>query len=191
MDRRDQVLITVLVPFAFCTSTFFISWSSTKGPFFRLRGIDDCSYRLFLPRLRRRLISRSLGLWSLRVRPSGLPHGLTGWRPPELLPSPPPSGWSTGFMATPRTDGRLPFQRFRPALPSLMLPCSALPTSPTVARHSTLTRRISPEGMRRAAYAPSLASSCTAEPADPRVFSPPPPRGRRSGGQWAGGGVAG
>src|ERR1700721_2944317 len=68
MDRRDQVLITVLVPFSFWTSTFFIRWSSTKGPFLRLRGIGACSYRLFLPRLRRRLISRSLGLCSRRVR---------------------------------------------------------------------------------------------------------------------------
>src|SRR3954463_15392805 len=39
IDRRDQVLITFLVPLSFCTSTFFIRWSSTKGPFFRLRGI--------------------------------------------------------------------------------------------------------------------------------------------------------
>src|ERR1700722_10633532 len=45
MDRRDQVLITVLVPLSFCTSTFFIRWSSTKGPFLRLRGISGC----FLP----------------------------------------------------------------------------------------------------------------------------------------------
>src|SRR6478609_9381088 len=146
MERRDQVLMTVLEPLSFCTSTFFIRWSSTKGPFLRLRGIACCSYRLFLPR--RRLISRSLGLFARRVRPSGWPHGLTGWRPPELLPSPPPSGWSTGFMATPRTVGRLPFHRLRPALPSLMLPCSALPTSPTVARQVTSTRRISPDGIR-------------------------------------------
>src|ERR1700733_6683220 len=76
IDRRDQVLITVLVPLSFCTSTFFIRWSSTKGPFFRLRGIGDCSYRLFLPRLRRRLISRSLGLWSRRGRPSGFSPAL-------------------------------------------------------------------------------------------------------------------
>src|SRR3954449_6427013 len=39
IDRRDQVLITFLVPLSFCASTFFIRWSSTKGPFFRLRGI--------------------------------------------------------------------------------------------------------------------------------------------------------
>src|SRR5215469_5740212 len=28
----------------------------------------------------------------------GFPHGVTGWRPPEVRPSPPPRGWSTGFM---------------------------------------------------------------------------------------------
>ncbi|SHX52919.1 Uncharacterised protein [Mycobacteroides abscessus subsp. abscessus] len=47
--------------------------------------------------------------------------------------------------------GRLPFHRIRPALPQLMLACSALPTSPTVARQRTSTRRISPLGMRREA----------------------------------------
>src|SRR6202008_3553993 len=45
------------------------------------------------------------------------PHGVTGWRPPEVRPSPPPCGWSTGFIATPRTQGRMPSQRERPALP--------------------------------------------------------------------------
>src|ERR1700739_1593152 len=146
MDRCDHVLITFLVPLSFWTSTFFIRWSSTKGPFLRLRGIADCSYRFFLPR--RRVIILSLGRFARRVRPSGWPHGLTGCRPPEVLPSPPPCGWSTGFMATPRTVGRLPFHRLRPALPQLMLLCSALPTSPTVARQLTSTRRISPEGIR-------------------------------------------
>src|ERR1700748_2016021 len=48
MERRDQVLMTVLVPFSFCTSTFFIRWSSTKGPFLRLRGISGCSLPLVL-----------------------------------------------------------------------------------------------------------------------------------------------
>src|SRR5437588_3963491 len=42
IERRDQVLMTFLVPLSFCTSTFFIRWSSTKGPFFRLRGIVFC-----------------------------------------------------------------------------------------------------------------------------------------------------
>src|SRR5213076_2147178 len=39
VERRDQVLITLLLPRSFCTSTFFSRWSSTNGPFFRLRGI--------------------------------------------------------------------------------------------------------------------------------------------------------
>src|ERR1700734_3972405 len=174
IERRDHVLITFLVPLSFCTSTFFIRWSSTNGPFFRLRGIVWCSYRFFLPR--RRGIILSLGRFALRVRPSGLPHGLTGCRPPEVLPSPPPIGWSTGFIATPRTVGRLPFHRLRPALPSLMLPCSALPTSPIVARQAASTRRISPDGIRRVAREPSLASNCTPEPADLAIFAPPPGR---------------
>src|SRR5690606_42158072 len=78
--------------------------------------------------------------------------------PPEVLPSPPPCGWSTGFMTTPRTVGRLPFHRIRPALPQLRLACSELPTSPTVARHRASTLRISPEGIRSCAYGPSLAT---------------------------------
>src|SRR3982750_4546057 len=89
----------------------------------------------------------------------GSPHGVTGWRPPDVLPSPPPSGWSTGFMATPRTCGRLPFQRFRPALPIEIRADSELPTEPTVARQSMGTRRISVLGSRRVAYRPSLATS--------------------------------
>src|SRR3954468_24810538 len=39
IERRDRPSTTVLVPLSFCVSTFFIRWSSTKGPFFRLRGI--------------------------------------------------------------------------------------------------------------------------------------------------------
>src|SRR5206468_9495155 len=47
----------------------------------------------------------------------GMPQGVTGCRPPEVLPSPPPCGWSTGFIETPRLCGRFPSQRDRPALP--------------------------------------------------------------------------
>src|SRR3546814_11306670 len=94
---------------------------------------DVCSSDL--PDLRRRMIWESEDL-RLRVRPSGLPQGDTGWRPPDVLPSPPPCGWSTGFITTPRTVGRLPFQRMRPALPQLLLDCSALPTSPIDDRKS-------------------------------------------------------
>src|SRR5437867_2903245 len=67
---------------------------------------------------RRRTMSWSLSLRLRVLRPFViLPHGEHGCRPPELLPSPPPIGWSTGFMATPRTLGYLPSQRLRPALP--------------------------------------------------------------------------
>src|SRR5260370_23561463 len=131
MERRDQVLIAFLVPLSFWTSSLCIRWSSTKGPFFRLRGISGCSYRFFLPR--RRVIIRSLGLLARRVRPSGFPHGLTGCRPPELLPSPPPRGWSTGVIATPRAHGRRPFHHVPPPFPLFILPRSPLPTSPLAA----------------------------------------------------------
>src|ERR1700761_3956247 len=72
-----------------------------EGPLLQATRHFECApYRLFLPR--RRLISRSLGLFSWRVRPSGLPHGLTGGRPPQGLPPPPPCGGAIGVMATAR-----------------------------------------------------------------------------------------
>src|SRR5665213_2204650 len=127
------------------------------------------------PRVRRlRTIILSDSLSRDRVRPSGLPHGDTGWRPPDDLPSPPPNGWSTGFMATPRVCGRTPFQRLRPALPILISSASELDTTPRVARQSMGTRRISVEGRRRVAKAPSLATSWMLMPA-PRAILPPWP----------------
>src|SRR6266496_3330694 len=177
VERRDQVLITVFLPDSFSASTFLSRWSSTKGPFLRLRGMLFYlpAQRLFLP-VRRRRTMRASDALRRRVRPSGLPFGLTGWRPPEVLPSPPPCGWSTGFMTTPRTVGRLPRQRLRPALPQLMLACSELPTSPTVARQYTETRRISPDGIRSVAYSPSRPSSWMPTPAERASFAPPPGR---------------
>ena len=76
-------------------------------------------------------------LWPL----VGLPHGVHGWRPPEDLPSPPPIGWSIGFIATPRTFGRLPSQRERPALPMhvLVLEVADLPI---VAMQRTWTQAV-------------------------------------------------
>src|SRR5688572_6668919 len=74
-----------------------------------------------------------------------LPQGVTGWRPPEVRPSPPPCGWSIGFIATPRTTGLRPFQRMRPALPNETLELSGFETAPTVPMHSAGTMRVSPE----------------------------------------------
>src|SRR6476469_11089261 len=48
IDRRDQVLMTLWEPLAFSASTFFWRWSSTKGPFFRLRGISLLPYSALL-----------------------------------------------------------------------------------------------------------------------------------------------
>src|SRR3970040_214629 len=76
----------------------------------------------------------------------GFPHGVQGCRPPEDFPSPPPSGWSTGFIATPRTVGRVPIQRLLPALPREICSWSRLPTCPTVAVHSMKTSRTSTVG---------------------------------------------
>src|SRR4030067_1283235 len=72
-------------------------------------------------------------LLCLVLIPSGLPHGEHGGRPPELLPSPPPRGWSTGFIATPPTIGLLPSHRFLPALPMQMFSHYTLPNWPIVA----------------------------------------------------------
>src|SRR5205807_8822679 len=129
VERRLQVLMTFFSPFSLSTSTFLRRWSSTNGPFLRLRGMG--SY-LRLPRVRRRrMMSFWDGLVLSRVRPSALPHGDTGWRPPDDLHSPPPSGWSTGLMATPRVWGRTPFHPSRPALTSETSLASGLPTLPT------------------------------------------------------------
>src|SRR3954465_15213667 len=108
------------------------------------------TYSGALPRFRPRTIILLDGFFRCRVfLPSTLPQGDVGGRPPELLPSPPPSGWSTGFIATPRTLGRLPSQRLLPALPTDSSSCSALPTSPTVARQRPWISRISEERSRR------------------------------------------
>src|SRR4051794_39444261 len=41
VERRDHVLMTLRSPDAFIFSTFFARWSSTNGPFFRLRGTPN------------------------------------------------------------------------------------------------------------------------------------------------------
>src|SRR5690606_31442206 len=83
---------------------------------------------------RRRTMKRLDTLRLLRVlRPLDCwPQGLTGGRPPVERPSPPPCGWSTGFIERPRWCGLRPSQRLRPALPRTMFLWSELPTEPTV-----------------------------------------------------------
>src|ERR671931_2943947 len=99
------------------------------------------------------------GLRFLRVLPplASTPVGLHGCRPPAVRPSPPPIGCETGFIDVPRLCGFLPRWRLRPALPRLMVMCSALPIAPMVARHSLDTRLTSPEGRVICAHLPSRA----------------------------------
>src|SRR5690606_3951055 len=99
VERRLQVRITRFSFFSLRASIFSARCSSTDGRFYRL-GAFSVHLRPFFGR--RRTLYLSDGWFFLRVRDSGLPHRLIGSRPPEDLPSPPPSGWSTGFMATPR-----------------------------------------------------------------------------------------
>jgi hypothetical protein len=73
---------------------------------------------------RRDIISLVLGFFLFLVLPplAGLAQGdMLDFRPPEVFPSPPPWGWSMGFIATPRTVGRHPSHRDLPAFPQLML----------------------------------------------------------------------
>src|SRR5271168_1995227 len=104
----------------------------------------------------------------------GCPQGVTGCLPPEVLPSPPPCGWSTGFIETPRLCGRLPSQRDRPALPMVTFSWSMLPTCPIVAIQSCEILRVSPEGSLTSAYSASFAINCAAPPAE-RTICPPLP----------------
>src|SRR3712207_63122 len=56
IERRDHVLMTLWLPFSFWPSTFFNRWPSTKGPFFKLRGISLSSAAAW----RRRRHARSI-----------------------------------------------------------------------------------------------------------------------------------
>src|ERR687888_627714 len=99
-----------------------------KRPLFDRPSHLSALLRIFhnLRYLRRRTIKSLVRLLRRVLYPFvGTPHGVTGWRPPDVLPSPPPCGWSTGFIATPRTRGRLPSQRVRPALPMEIFSWSA------------------------------------------------------------------
>src|SRR5215475_14347313 len=129
--------------------------------------LRTAAQRFSFPRRRPRTINLSDSLCLRRVRlPSvGTPHGVTGCRPPFDLPSPPPCGWSTGFIAEPRTEGRFPFHRLRPALPPVTFSWSTLPTCPIVARQVRGTLRSSPDGSRSTPSPSSFATSWIPEPA--------------------------
>src|ERR1039458_7429450 len=169
VERRDQVRTTFFSLAAASTAILASRCVSINGPL----ATDLPMAYLFL--LFRVTIHLSVRLLLRVLNPRvGWPQGVTGWRPPEVLPSPPPWGWSTGFIVTPRLCGRLPSQRVRPALPSETFSWSTLPTCPTVAMHSRGTRRTSPEGSLSSAEPPSLETNCACEPADRAICAPFP-----------------
>src|SRR3954454_21842306 len=122
------------------------------------------------------MIAEFDGLRRRRVLPplASLPVGEHGCRPPEVRPSPPPIGWSTGFIATPRTWGRRPSQRLRPAVQRRPYMWSEFPTPPMGARQAAGIRRTSPEGRVICAQVPSRAVRVAPTPADRQSLPPPP-----------------
>src|SRR5512136_1759212 len=111
VDRRDHVFMTFFWPVLFASSTFFCRWSSTKGPFFIERDICCFLFSPYFP-LRRMIYLPECFRFFRVLRPlDNWPHGDRRWchpPPPFDFASPPPCGWSTGFMAQPRTVGRHP-----------------------------------------------------------------------------------
>src|SRR5215467_11618149 len=139
VERRDQVRTTFFSLAALSTKSLASRWVSVNGPFLTDRPMYAYLFLLF-----RVTIHLSVRLLLRVLNPRvGWPQGVTGWRPPEVLPSPPPCGWSTGFMATPRLTGFLPIHILRPALPIATFSWSTLPICPTVAMQSMSTLRVS------------------------------------------------
>ncbi|XBI71765.1 hypothetical protein VPH35_065894 [Triticum aestivum] len=91
------------------------------------------------------------------------------------FPSPPPWGWSIGFITTPLTTGRLPSQHLDPALPKLFWFTPTLPTCPTVVKQFWDTKRTSPDSNLKVADLPSFAMSFAIAPAA-LANCPPLPR---------------
>src|ERR1700746_2735975 len=147
VERRLQILIPAWRAEARAATAFFSSEASTTGPFQTERTIVRLPYFFRLWRLRRMNLLVDL-LVRVFLPLVGLPHGGTGWRRPEVRPSPPPCGWSIGFMETPRLCGRRPIQRLRPALPIEVFMWSGFDTAPIVPRQRPCTRRCSPEFRR-------------------------------------------
>src|SRR5215207_497587 len=147
VDALAQVLITRRSFVRLSVSIFSCSLASMYGPF-----LDDLDTNYLLAYfrfvVRRRTIIESVRLL-FRVRAcTGLPHLVFGWPPIGALPSPPPCGWSRGFIADPRTVGRRPRWRFRPAFPITMFSWSTFPTWPSVAMQLRCASRTSPDGIR-------------------------------------------
>src|SRR5512134_1402085 len=151
VERRLHVLIAWREPRA--ASAFFSTYPSTNGPFHTERVISRYPYCVFLRSWRDRTMNLVVRLLVRVFLPLvGLPQGVAQCLPPLVRP---PFGWSTGLRAIPRDTGRKPFQRLRPALPTISFRWSGFDTAPTEARHAAGTMRVSPDFMRMITEAPS------------------------------------
>src|SRR5262249_15498557 len=174
VERRLQILIISWRPDERAVSAFLSRKPSTKGPFHTERAMARPSYFFFRAW---RFATMNLAVDLLRrvfLPLVGNPQGVTGWRPPDVRPSPPPCGWSMGCMVPPRLWGTRPSQRLRAALPIETFMLSGFDTAPTVAMHRPCTRRCSAELSRRMTYSPSRPTICAYAPAE-RATCPPWP----------------
>src|SRR3979409_2244080 len=101
VERRLQIVSTSSRPESRAASAFLSREPSTNGPFQTERTMSGVPYFFRLWRLMRMdlLVGLFGGVFLSFV---GFPRGVTGGRPPEVRPSPPPCGWSIGFIETPR-----------------------------------------------------------------------------------------
>ena len=95
-----------------------------------------------------------------------MPQGVTEDRPPELFPSPPPWGWSIGFIATPLTVGRLFNHLFLPALSIVLKNESSFEMVPIVAWHDSEMNLCAPELKTIRQYVGVVSINCALVPAD-------------------------
>ena len=104
-DARDQVLTT------FFSLRLFISSMTEEAGLDERALLDGTGHLLYLPAYADAAADDEA---SGGLRPPGaiahrgLAHGVLGGMPVGDLPSPPPCGWSRGFMTTPRTSDRWP-----------------------------------------------------------------------------------
>src|SRR4051812_12717802 len=146
VERRLQIRIISCRPDAGDASAFLSRYPSTNGPFQIERAMMRFPAYFFFRAWRLETMNFVVDLFLRVFLPLvGKPHGVTGWRPPEVRPSPPPCGWSMGFMVTPRLCGRRPIQRVRPALPIEIFMLSGFDTAPMVPMQRPCTRRCSAE----------------------------------------------
>lgn len=147
---RPGLLLFTPLKYAMCWDTYHSMISMELS----YQGNYIQPYR-FLALWRFTTIYLSVLLFFLVFKPlDNCPHGEHEGFPPDALPSPPPIGWSTGFIATPRTTGLLPIQREIPPFPSFRFVCWGLDTTPIVARQLLSTFLCSPETSNYHFYEP-------------------------------------